>query len=66
MPPRHKECGYEISGATLSVTLQDGRPEWHFLAIALNKYSGVPIGELAQELTAFEGVEDFRLSRERN
>jgi putative Mg2+ transporter-C (MgtC) family protein len=58
--------GYEIAGGTLSVMLQDGRPEWNFVAIALDKNSGIAIDELAQELTAFEGVEDFRLSPERN
>ena len=61
-----RERGYEIAAGTMSVTLQDGRPEWQFVAFALNKNSGVPIAELAQELTAFDGVEDFRLSHERN
>lgn len=60
------ERGYEIAGGTLSVALQDGRREWNFVAIALDRNSGVPIAELAQELSTFEGVEDLRLSHERN
>jgi putative Mg2+ transporter-C (MgtC) family protein len=61
-----RERGYDIAAGTLSVKLQDGQPEWNFVAIALNKRSGVPIDELAQELSAFEGVEAFQLSHERN
>jgi putative Mg2+ transporter-C (MgtC) family protein len=61
-----RERGYDIVASTLSVTLQDNQPEWHFIAIALDKRSGVRIAELAQELTAFEGVQDFHLSYERN
>jgi putative Mg2+ transporter-C (MgtC) family protein len=61
-----RERGYDIAEGTLSVRLQDGQPEWNFLAVALGKNSGVPIAELAQELTAFEGVEGFHLSHERN
>ena len=60
------ERGYDIIASTLSVTLQDNQPEWNFIAMALDKKSGVRIAELAQELTAFEGVQDFRLSHERN
>lgn len=61
-----RERGYDIVGGTLSVKCQDGQPEWHFSAVALDKNSGVPIAELAQELTTFEGVDDFDLSHERN
>jgi len=61
-----RERGYDIIASTLSVTLQDSQPEWNFIAIALNKKTGVRIAELARELAAFEGVQDFRLSHERN
>jgi putative Mg2+ transporter-C (MgtC) family protein len=60
-----RERGYDIGGPT-SVTLQDGRPEWRFVATTLDKNSGVPIAELARELAAFEGVEEFSLAHERN
>jgi putative Mg2+ transporter-C (MgtC) family protein len=61
-----RERGYDVAEGSLSVSLQDGQPEWNFIAVALDKSSGVPIAELAQELTAFEGVQGFHLSRERN
>jgi putative Mg2+ transporter-C (MgtC) family protein len=61
-----RERGYGIPAGTLSIKLQDGQPEWNFVAIALGKNSGVPIAEMAQELSAFEGVEAFHLSHERN
>ena len=61
-----RERGYDIVASTLSVTLQDGQPEWNFVAVAADKRRGVRIAELARELTAFEGVQDFRLSHERN
>jgi putative Mg2+ transporter-C (MgtC) family protein len=61
-----RERGYDIVASTLSVTLQDGQPEWNFIATALDKKCGVRIAELARELAAFEGVQDFRLSHERN
>jgi putative Mg2+ transporter-C (MgtC) family protein len=61
-----RERGYDIPAGTLSVKLHDGQPEWNFVAVALAKSSGVPIADLAQELTAFEGVQDFHLSHERN
>ena len=61
-----RERGYDIVRSTLSVTLHDSQPEWNFIAVALDKKTGVRIAELARELTAFEGVQDFRLSHERN
>jgi putative Mg2+ transporter-C (MgtC) family protein len=58
--------GYEIASGTISISLEGGKPEWHFVAVALNKSSGVPVSELAQELAKAEGVESFRLSHARN
>lgn len=58
--------GYEIATGSLSIGLQDGRPEWRFVALALGKQSGAPITELARELTRFDGVENFHISYARN
>lgn len=60
------ERGYEIAMGTLSITYQDQHPEWRFVAIAHSKDSGVPINDLARELTAFDGVDSFQLSHARN
>jgi putative Mg2+ transporter-C (MgtC) family protein len=61
-----RKRGYEIAHGTLAVSCQEGRPEWHFVAIGLSRRSGESIPALAEELAAFEGVEDFHLSHARN
>jgi putative Mg2+ transporter-C (MgtC) family protein len=61
-----RERGYDFIRSTLSIKLENGQPEWNFVAVAMNKKNGVRIDELAHELKAFEGVQDFRLSHERN
>jgi len=58
--------GYEIANGTLSINFKDGMPEWKFVAIALGKGKGAPMTVLAQELTGYEGVENFFLSHARN
>lgn len=60
------ERGYEIAWGTLRIEEQEGRPVWHFVAVALNKNRGASMPELAQELSRFEGVERFNLSHARN
>ncbi|WP_019139792.1 MgtC/SapB family protein [Noviherbaspirillum massiliense] len=58
--------GYEIAGGTITISMQGGKAEWHFVAVAYNKRSGAPISDLARELSQFEGVESFQLSHARN
>ena len=58
--------GYEIASGTLSINFKDGMPEWKFVAIALGKGKGTTMTDLAQELTSFDGVENFFLSHSRN
>ena len=60
------ERGYELAEGSFSIRHEDGRAEWHFVAIALGKHLGATMSELARELTIFEGVEDFNLSHARN
>lgn len=60
------ERGYEIASGSLTINFKDGKPEWHFVAIALGKNSGAPMADLAQELTGFDGVENYFLSHARN
>ena len=59
------ERGYEIAGGSLAISFQDGQPEWRYVAVALDK-KAAPISALAEELTRFEGVENFSLSHARN
>ena len=58
--------GYEIAWGTLRIEETDGRPEWRFVAVALNKDKGSSLPDLASELSNFEGVERFTLSHARN
>lgn len=59
-------CGYEVAGGTISIIVERGKAEWHFVAVALDKSSGVPLSQLARELGAFEGVEGIQASPARN
>lgn len=58
--------GYEIAGGSMTISSSGGKPEWRFVAVALDKSSGAPIAELARQLSAYEGVESFQLSHARN
>jgi putative Mg2+ transporter-C (MgtC) family protein len=58
--------GYELAEGSFTIRHEDGRPEWRFVAVALGKNVGAPMTELARELTAFDGVENFTLSHARN
>lgn len=58
--------GYGIAGGSISITFQEGKPSWHFVAVALSKGKCATLTELADELTKFEGVESFQLSHARN
>ncbi|HEX5393572.1 MAG TPA: MgtC/SapB family protein [Rhodocyclaceae bacterium] len=60
------ERGYEIAGGSFSIQYEEGRQEWHFVALALGKDKGAPLHDLSAELSRFEGVEKFRLSHARN
>ena len=60
------ERGYDIAEGSLTINFKDGKPEWHFVAIAQGNDKGATMAELAQELTAFEGVENYYLSHARN
>ena len=60
------ERGYEIAWGSIAISFQDGRSEWRFVAVALNKSSASTVAELAHELTLFDGVDNFNLSHARN
>lgn len=61
-----RERGYEVAGGSISITYQDGQPEWRFVAVALNKNVAAAIPDLASELARFDGVVNFNLSHARN
>jgi putative Mg2+ transporter-C (MgtC) family protein len=61
-----KKRGYEIAGGSISIAVSDGKAVWHFVAVAFDKHSGIPISELSHELSKIEGVESFHLAHARN
>jgi putative Mg2+ transporter-C (MgtC) family protein len=58
--------GYEIAPGSISIGVKGGKTEWHFVAVAFDKYSGAPLSDMARELMAIEGVDSFQLSHARN
>ena len=61
-----RERGYEIARGTIQIHVVDGRHEWRYVAIAIDKRRGAPISALSAELTHFDGVEEFHLIHARN
>ncbi len=59
------ERGYKVAKGTISVDFKEGKPEWHFVAVA-NKSTQAKITDLAHELATIEGIENFHLSHSRN
>ena len=58
--------GYELASGTVTIGLQDGQAEWRFVAIARAQSMNEPLSELAQEVTAFVGVDSYQLSYAKN
>lgn len=58
--------GYEIAMGSFSIRSSNEKLEWHFVAIALSKNSGVAMNEMASGLSTLQGVENFSLSHARN
>jgi putative Mg2+ transporter-C (MgtC) family protein len=60
------ERGYEIAGGSLTISSEQGRQEWRFVALAMSRNGRSSLAELADELAAFDGVEGYQLSHARN
>jgi putative Mg2+ transporter-C (MgtC) family protein len=58
--------GYEVASGSFAIRSSNEKLEWHFVAIAFSKSSGVSMNELASGLSTLQGVEDFSLSHARN
>jgi putative Mg2+ transporter-C (MgtC) family protein len=57
--------GYDIARGSLSISVRDGQPEGHFLAVAHDKSKGLAVAELARLMTLQDGVESFRVCHQR-
>ncbi|MES2073635.1 MAG: MgtC/SapB family protein [Pseudomonadota bacterium] len=60
------ERGYEIAGGTLAISVREGKAEWRFVAVALNKKLAWSISALSNELATFQGVDFFQMTHARN
>jgi putative Mg2+ transporter-C (MgtC) family protein len=58
--------GYEVARGSISISFQDGKPEWRFVAVSLGQRSEAKITALSTELSTFDGIESFHLSHARN
>ncbi|RZI44635.1 MgtC/SapB family protein [Herbaspirillum sp. HC18] len=58
--------GYEVAGGTIVIGMREGKMEWQFVAVALNRDSGTRISDLSSKLAAFDGVDSFQISHARN
>jgi len=58
--------GYRFVASSLAVKFIDAATEWHFLAESLNKHEAKPISSLAADISAFEGIDNFTITRARN
>lgn len=58
--------GYEVASGSFAIRSNNGKLEWHFVAIAFSKDSGAAMNDLASGLGALPGLEDFALSHARN
>jgi putative Mg2+ transporter-C (MgtC) family protein len=58
--------GYDIAEGTISISYHDGAPEWHFVAVALDRKNMVTIAELAGDMARYDGVQGFQLNYARN
>ena len=58
--------GYEVASGSFAIRSNNGKLEWHFVAIAFSKDSGAAMNDLASGLGTLPGLEDFALSHARN
>lgn len=60
------ERGYEIATGTIFIASKDGKTEWRFVAVALNRKLAASLSAMSQELGKFEGIESYQLAHARN
>lgn len=61
-----RERGYEVAAGSFQIHRVDGREEWRYVAISIERELAAPLSQLSAELSRFEEVEEFQLSHARN
>ena len=59
-------CGYELASGSISITVEHGRSEWRFVAVAFDRSHGASLPSLARTLGTQAGIDRFQLSHARN
>lgn len=58
--------GYEIATGTIFISAKEGKTEWRFVAVAINRKLATSLCAMSQELGKFEGIESYQLAHARN
>lgn len=58
--------GYRLPANSISINMKDGYLEWHCLAIAIPRSKVSNVNAIANDLSAFEGIEAFNMSPSRH
>jgi len=61
-----RERGYELAMGSVTVRHVGGRQEWRYVAIDIFSGKAAPMAQLARELEAFDGVDEFEITHARN
>ncbi|MBC3883858.1 MgtC/SapB family protein [Undibacterium griseum] len=58
--------GYELAAGTLTIAVNNGMSEWHFIAIALDKKNAVSLSVLSHDLEKIQDIDSFQLTHAKN
>lgn len=58
--------GYELAGGSIIISYKEGKAEWRFVAVALNRKLATSISALSDEMSKFEGLVAYQLAHARN
>lgn len=61
-----RSCGYAIAMGSFTIASEDGKVEWRFVAVTIDKNRIVSLPGLGAELAKFDGVEKYHVSHARN
>lgn len=60
------ELGYDIAWGSLQITYDQDKPEWRFVAVALDKRQGASLPDIAELFGSYVGLEHFQVGHARN
>ena len=60
------EHGYLLASGSISINFQHQQAEWRFVVVVLDRLKAASLTDLANSLTAFDGIDSFTLAHARN